>query len=124
MNFEIELEHNQLKRPEKLQTGNPEKDYYLDIIFKLELRAYDELKSRKRNPSGYLGNTKENRWKQASAEFFNSLASQGRSWLDGGTTFPNPWSFKQWRKIRFDYRGKVNGERLATRHSSLVTRHS
>jgi len=99
MSFEIEYELHNMKRPEKTQTGNPEKDYYLDIIYKLELNAYDNLRSRKRNPSGNLGNTKENRWKESSAEFFNSLASQGRAWLDGGSTFPNPWSFKQWKKI-------------------------
>ena len=100
MNLTIELEHNSLRIPEKIQTGNAEKDYYLDIIYELELKAYNQLKSRKRNASGKLGNTKENRWKQSSAEFYKSLASQGKDWINGQSSFPYPWSFKQWQKIR------------------------
>jgi hypothetical protein len=75
MTFEIELEQHHLTKPVKTQTGNPEADYYLDIIYRLELKAYETLKSRERNGSGKIGNTKGNRWKQSSAEFFKSLAS-------------------------------------------------
>ena len=100
MNLTIELEHYSLRIPEKIQTGNAEKDCYLDIIYKLELKAYDQLKTRKRNASGKLGNTKENRWKQSSAEFYKSLANQGKDWINGQSSFPYPWSFKQWQKIR------------------------
>ena len=49
-------------------------------------------------------NTKSNRWKQSSAEFFNSLAKQARDWLDGNSSFPNPWSYKQWHKIRLIFK--------------------
>jgi len=100
MNLEIELEHNHLTSPERITSDDPEKDYYWEIIYDLEYRAYDVLMSRKRNNSGNLGNTKANRWKQSSAEFFNSLAKQARDWLSGNSSFPNPWSFKQWHKIR------------------------
>ena len=100
MTLSIEYEHHHLTRPEKSQTGDPEKDYYLDLIYGLELKAYDAMISRKRNGSGKIGDTKTNRWKQSSAEFFNSLAKQAKDWIDGNNTYPNPWSFKQWRKIR------------------------
>jgi len=100
MNLEIELEHNHLTCPERITSDDPEKEYYWGIIYDLEYRAYDTLMSRKRNNSGNIGNTKANRWKQSSAEFFNSLAKQARDWLEGNSSFPNPWSFKQWHKIR------------------------
>jgi hypothetical protein len=100
MTLIIELEHHHLTRPGITQTGNPEKDYYLDIIHNLETKAYDQLSTRKRNASGKLGDTKGNRWKQSSAEFCNSLASQGKDWINGSSSYPNPYSFKQWCKIR------------------------
>jgi hypothetical protein len=127
MTLEIELEHHHLTKPVKTQTGNPETDYYLDIIYRLELKAYETLKSRKRNDSGKIGNTKGNRWKQSSAEFFNSLASQGKDWIDGKSSFPYPWSFKQWQRIRSilkdtdlrPYQDKIEWEQYKVEQSEL-----
>ena len=100
MTLDIELEHNHLNRPEKTQTGDLEKDYYLDIIFRLEQRAYELLKTRKRTKTGKLAKSKGNEWKRSSAKFFKSLASQGKAWIDGDSDYQCPWSFKQWNRIR------------------------
>ena len=118
MTLDIELEHHHLIRPDRITSDEPEKDYYLDIIYRLELKAYDAMITRKRNGSGKIGDTKTNRWKQSSAEFFTSLAKQAKDWIDGNNTYPNPWSYKQWRKIRSifkdnsltPYQDKINHE--------------
>ena len=100
MTLDIELQRNHLKPPVRTHTGDEEKDYYLDIIYKLEYRAYDMLRSQERTKSGKLGNNTGNRWKRSSAEFFKSLAEQGKTWINGESSFPNPWSYKQWFKIK------------------------